>query len=141
MFLGSFSLATEVMAPFVYAQLRTWLSVKTGRCVPLTSGDSRKVTRLEFWGDTRKLRVLFLDLSPLSHAGGQEVIWGGSPLAEQRQPEMRMLRLVDLKSAQSHPTSTHIPGQTCPISLPFLGDWIDTCLCSSTCPKSSPTPP
>lgn len=139
MLLGSFSLATEVMAPCACAQLRIWLLARTDSRVVLTSGDPFKVTRLGFWGDTQKLGVLFLDLSTLSHAGGQEVIWEGSPLAEQRQPEMRMLRLV--RSAQSHPTSTPTASQTFPISLPFLGGWIDTCLCSSTCLKSSPTPP
>lgn len=30
-----------------------------------------------FWGDMRRLRVLFLGLSPPVPAGGREVIWGG----------------------------------------------------------------
>lgn len=65
----------EVMAPFVRAQSRRWfLSVKSGRCVVLTPGDAWK-TSLGSWGDTQRLRVLFLGLSPLPHVGGQEVIW------------------------------------------------------------------
>lgn len=76
MFSGSFSSATEVMAPFELAQVRSWL-LRAVRGMALTPWGI-STTYLGSWGDTRRLRVLFLSLSPLSQAGGQEVIWGGN---------------------------------------------------------------
>ena len=80
--------------------------------VPL-AGERRQPSGVDSWGllEDDQLGVLGRQVeaqgavlgpeSPLHHAGGQGVIWGGSQLAEQRRPGLRRLRLVDLKSAQS----------------------------------------
>lgn len=78
MTLGSFSSATEVMAPLESAQVRSWL-LEACRGMVLTPWGISAKTYLGSWGDRRRrLGVLFQDLSPRSQVGGQEVIWGGS---------------------------------------------------------------
>lgn len=64
MFLGSLSSATEAMAPLEPAQVRSWL-FKAGRGMALTPWGISAMTCLGSWGDTRRLGVLFLGLSPV----------------------------------------------------------------------------